>query len=117
MNSPSNLTQLLAQARNGSASAREDVLQIAYEALRGQAEAFLQNERTDHTLGATALVHEVCLEMLKGERLPCQCRAEFLGAAAKAMPKEPSTRATAKVNSAMPMTMPCPSASTPSVPR
>ena len=52
----------------------------------GPADAPLsRGERRDHTLGATALVHEVFVRLLGGQTLPLRDRADFLHAAAEAM--------------------------------
>jgi hypothetical protein len=52
------LNQPGAESGDGAAAAR--VLPYVYDELRGLADAYLRGERPDHTLQATALVHEAC---------------------------------------------------------
>ena len=58
---------------------------LVYRELRMLARAQLLHERPDHTLQATALVHEAYLRMLGGENPPWNDRAHFFRAAAEAM--------------------------------
>jgi hypothetical protein len=58
------LTQLLRRAAGGEAGAAEEVLPIVYGELRRIARARMAGERADHTLQATALVHEVWLKVV-----------------------------------------------------
>jgi RNA polymerase sigma factor (TIGR02999 family) len=53
--------------------------------LRAIAQQRLANERRDHTLQATALVHEAWLRVQADRRLSRSGRSEFLAAAAEAM--------------------------------
>ncbi len=85
MSKPLEVTQLLAAARDGSTSARDEVLHRVYDELRGLAERCLRRERPDHSLQATALVHEAYVRLVKGNALPGGSRTEFLTAAARAM--------------------------------
>jgi RNA polymerase sigma factor (TIGR02999 family) len=56
-----------------------------YTLLRAIAQQRLGNERRDHTLQATALVHEVWFRIQADRRLGNSGRSEFLAAAAEAM--------------------------------
>lgn len=78
------LTQILNElgARPGGDSAA--LIEIVYDELRGLSEAYLQNERPDHTLQATALVHEAYLSLSSRTRGWAD-RTHFFRAAAKAM--------------------------------
>ncbi len=58
---------------------------IVYEDLRRRAAAFLRFERPDHTLQATALVHEAYLELVDQKRFTWQNRAHFRSVAAHLM--------------------------------
>ncbi len=84
MNSPQ-VTELLARADAGDSQARDRLFDSVYEELRALARGYLRNERPGHTLQATALVNEVCLRLLSGERLPGKNRAQFRAFVAKAM--------------------------------
>jgi RNA polymerase sigma factor (TIGR02999 family) len=57
----------------------------AYEELRRLAAGYLRDERTDHTLQPTALVHEVYLRLMDQSSINWQNRAHFLGIAARMM--------------------------------
>ena len=52
------VTELLEAWQHGDAGARERLLPVVYDELRRVARARLRRERPDHTLQATALVHE-----------------------------------------------------------
>lgn len=55
MNTPPDVTQLLRQWRNGDRQALAQLTPLVYDELRRLAAHYLQRERTDHTLQATAL--------------------------------------------------------------
>jgi RNA polymerase sigma factor (TIGR02999 family) len=57
----------------------------AYEELRRLAAGYLHDERTDHTLQPTALVHEVYLRLMDQSSVRWHNRAHFLGIAARMM--------------------------------
>ena len=72
-------------AGTGSAAQLDDVFPAIYEELRRVAHRQLRGERTEHTLGTTALVHEAYLELLKLDRIRWHGRAYVLAAASQAM--------------------------------
>jgi RNA polymerase sigma factor (TIGR02999 family) len=76
---------VLLQAIGRDKSAPQRLLSAVYEELRAMARARLRNERADHTLQATALVHEAYLKLIGPGALPWQHRAHFFGACANAM--------------------------------
>ncbi len=78
------LTQILNElgSRPGGDSAA--LIELVYDELRGLSEAFLSRERPDHTLQATALVHEAYLS-LEPRTSGWADRSHFFRAAAKAM--------------------------------
>jgi RNA polymerase sigma-70 factor, ECF subfamily len=57
----------------------------AYDELRRLAAGYLRDERSDHTLQPTALVHEVYLRLQGQTSTQWQNRAHFLGIAARMM--------------------------------
>jgi RNA polymerase sigma factor (TIGR02999 family) len=63
----------------------ERILPLVYDELRALARARLRNERPDHTLQTTALVHEAYLRLLGGENPPWSNRRHFFHAAGEAM--------------------------------
>ncbi len=82
---PLEVTQLLQSWREGDADASERLMPLVYEELRRQARDYLRRERGDHTLQATALVHEAYLRLVGDQNLTWQSRAQFYGIAARIM--------------------------------
>ena len=58
------VTQLLQQWSLGQQDALDRLLPTIYDELRRLAAAYLRRERRDHTLQATALVHEAFLKLV-----------------------------------------------------
>jgi RNA polymerase sigma factor (TIGR02999 family) len=56
-----------------------------YHELRKRASGYLRHERPDHTLQATALVHEVFLRLAGHDRVAWQNRSHFYAVAAQTM--------------------------------
>ena len=80
------VTQLLNQADGGDCNAAAALLPLVYDQLRRLARRQLRRERPDHTLQATALVHEAYLRLVEPSRLrQWQGRWHFFAAAAEAM--------------------------------
>lgn len=79
------VTRLLEDAGQGQSRAAEALLPLVYEELRKLAAYRLTNERSDHTLQATALVHEAYLRLIGDRDYPWANRAQFFVAAAEAM--------------------------------
>lgn len=79
------VTELLVRWRDGDRDALEALMPLVYDELRRLAHHYLRQERTDHTLQSTALVHEAYLR-LAGQNPPqWQNRAHFFGIAAHVM--------------------------------
>ncbi len=77
---------LLERVAAGDGKASEEMLAHLYGELKGLAQGQLRHERANHTLQATALVHEAWLRMVgTGGDLPDKNRTQFLGIAAIAM--------------------------------
>ena len=82
----SEVTVLLEEIVAGNESASERLLPLVYEELRRLAVARMSHEPVDHTLQATALVHEAYLRLVRTEEgQGWSGRGHFFGAAAKAM--------------------------------
>ncbi len=79
------LTTMLVEARAGDARAADALLEAVYGRLRAMAEEKLRSERPDHTLQATALVHEAYLKLVDQSRAEVNCRSHFCAVAAHAM--------------------------------
>ena len=61
------------------------ILPQVYDQLHLLAEVCLREERPDHTLQPTALIHEAYLKLANGKQVQWQNRAHFFGVAARAM--------------------------------
>ncbi len=79
------ITLLLAELTGGNQDVVNALLPLIYGELHGMAENQLRRERKDHTLNATALVHEAYLKLVDQSRVSWQNRAHFLGVASQAM--------------------------------
>jgi len=80
----SEVTRLLKEVR-GSDEAKRDLLPLVYEELRALARRRMADERPDHTLQATALVHEAYLKLVGDRNLAWEKRSHFFIAASEAM--------------------------------
>ncbi|MGH9821447.1 MAG: ECF-type sigma factor, partial [Pyrinomonadaceae bacterium] len=58
-----NITEMLHQWSTGRAEVMNELLPLIYDELRKRAAAYLRRERPNHTLQATALVHEAYLRL------------------------------------------------------
>ena len=79
------ITHLLAAWQQGDREAGEALMPLIVDDLRRLAASFLTKERTDHTLGPTALVNEVYLRLVHQNSLNWQNREHFFALAAKTM--------------------------------
>ena len=79
------LTQLLLRAAAGGPEAADAVMPLVYRELRRIARLRMAGERRDHTLQATALVHETWLRLVGGGDAGWPDRSAFYRAAATAM--------------------------------
>ena len=73
---PNEITVLLNRMSDGSDTAPGKLLELVYDDLRRLAGAYMQNERTDHTLQATALVHEAYMRLVVWKNISWQSRAQ-----------------------------------------
>jgi RNA polymerase sigma factor (TIGR02999 family) len=79
------VTQILKEWGEGNEEASVRLMPLVYEELRRLARDYLRRERADHTLQATALVHEAYLRMVDEKNTTWQNRAHFYGIAARLM--------------------------------
>ncbi len=79
------VTQLLAELGAGDDRAADQLLPLVYDELRALAQRNLAHERPDHTLQATALVHEAYLRLVDSDRIHLRNRAHFFALAAQAL--------------------------------
>src|SRR6516165_7817746 len=80
------VTSILSALEKGDADVAEQLLPLVYEELRILASRKLAQEPPDHTLQATALVHEAYLRLVDVEKARhWDSRRHFFAAAAEAM--------------------------------
>jgi RNA polymerase sigma factor (TIGR02999 family) len=82
---PRDVTLLLGQLAGGKADVVDSLLPLVYDALKAIARRQLRRERADHTLNATALVHEAYLKLVDQRKAAWQNRAHFFAIASQAM--------------------------------
>lgn len=85
MTGPGDVTTLLLAWSEGDEAARSRLIDAVYDELRRLASRHLRRERTDHSLVATALVHEAYLKLVDQRRVRWQNRAHFFSVAARVM--------------------------------
>lgn len=79
------VTDLLEALDGGSSGALDRLMPLVYEELRTLAASYLRNERPDHTLQTTGLVHEAYLRLTEERGGAWKNRSHFFGIAAQAM--------------------------------
>ncbi|MGQ0648408.1 MAG: sigma-70 family RNA polymerase sigma factor [Gemmatimonadaceae bacterium] len=89
MSSPSptshDVTRLLVELQNGNPDASEQLIPLVYAELHDLASHYMRNERSEHTLQPTALVHEAYMRLVDQRGATWQNRSHFYGLAAQAM--------------------------------
>jgi len=78
-------TELLLSLGSGDREALDELIPLVYAELRRIASRKLRYERSGHTLGTTALVHEAYLQLIQSDRVQWQSRAHFLAISAQVM--------------------------------
>lgn len=78
------VTQLLQQWGSGNKEALDELMPVVYDQLRKLAANCLRSERPDHTLRATALVHEAYLRLVDSE-VTFQDRVHFYAVSARVL--------------------------------
>ncbi|MEZ4458034.1 MAG: sigma-70 family RNA polymerase sigma factor [Gemmatimonadales bacterium] len=79
------MTRLLGLLSQGDPDAMDRLMPLVYDELHRLAASYLRRERGDHTLGATALVHEAFLRLVDQRQVDWEGRSHFFGIAAQAM--------------------------------
>jgi RNA polymerase sigma-70 factor (ECF subfamily) len=82
---PGDVTLLLGQMRCGNRNGLDELMPLIYQELRRLAVNYMRDERVDHTLQPTALVHEAYLRLTNQDRANWQNRAQFMAVAAQLM--------------------------------
>jgi RNA polymerase sigma factor (TIGR02999 family) len=82
---PQTVTQWLLKWRGGDDAALNEATELVYGDLRRLAQNFLRKERPEHTLQATALVHEAYLQLQGLQHIDWKNRAQFICIVARVM--------------------------------
>ena len=82
---PGKVTELLLELSGGNRTVVDELIPFLYAELKRIASAQLRAERPEHTLQATALVHEAYLKLVDQRQVNWQNRAHFFGVAAQVM--------------------------------
>jgi RNA polymerase sigma factor (TIGR02999 family) len=86
MKEPSiDVTLLLKQLSDGNQDVLAELIPLVYDELRRLAAYHLRQERSNHTLQATALVHEAYLRLVDQRHVDWKNRSHFFGVAAHLM--------------------------------
>jgi len=83
--SAADVTRLLQAWSDGDESALQKLAPLVYAELYRLARRYMAQERPDHTLDATGLVHEAYLRLSDVKGLNCRNRAQFMGMCAQLM--------------------------------
>lgn len=81
----SNVTQLLKEFQSGNQTAADRLWSEVYDELRDCARRKLQDERENHTLTTTALVHECYLKLVDQTQVQWKNRLHFFAMASRIM--------------------------------
>jgi RNA polymerase sigma factor (TIGR02999 family) len=81
----SEVTELLLAWSEGDSSALERLMPLVYNELHHLARHYMQQEKPDHTLQATALVNEAYLRLVDVNRMQWHNRAHFFAVSAQLM--------------------------------
>jgi len=79
------ITRMLQEWSGGKQEALDALLPLVYAELHRQASRYLRRERPDHTLQATALIHEAYMKLVDQREVNWQNRTHFFGIAAQMM--------------------------------
>ncbi len=79
------VTQLLVDWCSGNQQALDQLMPLVLEQLKLQARRYLERERPDHTLQATALVNEAYMRLVDQTQVKWQNRAHFFAVCAQMM--------------------------------
>lgn len=79
------VTAILDAWRAGESGALDRLIPLVYDELRALAEGYLRRERPDHTLQATAVLHEAYLRLVEKTHPSWEGRVHFFAVAAQVM--------------------------------
>ena len=79
------LTEILVRWSEGRREALDQLIPLIYDELHRIAARYLRQERSEHTLQPTALVHEAWIRLIDQKNVTWQNRAHFFGVSAELM--------------------------------
>lgn len=79
------ITLLLNEWKKGDEDAFDKLMQYVYDDLKQRASVYMKNERPDHSLQTTGLVHEAFIKLVDKNEIEWQDRHHFLAIASKVM--------------------------------
>ena len=79
------ITQLLAEWREGNQSALDDLYPLVYDELHRLARRYMSRERKGHTLQTTALINEAYVRLVDQKNVPWANRSHFFAISAQIM--------------------------------
>jgi RNA polymerase sigma-70 factor, ECF subfamily len=82
---PGEASAILTRLAAGEQGAADELWPLVYAELRALAQSYLERERADHTLQATALVHEAYLKLVDQKGARWKGRSHFFAVAAQAI--------------------------------
>lgn len=85
MAKPNAVETILQEVTGGNRAAKDRLFEVLYPELRALAERYMSQERVDHTLQATSLVHEAYLRLVAAPNLAWRDRVHFFAVASRAM--------------------------------
>ena len=83
--SEGDVTQLLAELREGNQASIDALFEKVYGELRRLAGDYFRRERPDHTMQPTALVHDAYVRLVGSDNVNWENRAHFFNVAAQVM--------------------------------
>jgi RNA polymerase sigma factor (TIGR02999 family) len=84
-NPSEDVTRLLVDWSNGDEDALKQLTPLVYDELHGLAQRYMRRERGNHTLQATALVHEAFVRLIDQKQIRWRNTLHFTALAAKMM--------------------------------
>lgn len=82
---PQEITQLLLSWSKGDGSALDQLIPLVYPELRRMARAYMNREKSGHTLQTSALINEAYLRLVNQQEIAWQDRAHFYAVSAQIM--------------------------------
>src|SRR5262245_42090209 len=79
------VSELLTKWSGGDKAALDELVTVLYVELRKLAASYLRRRTDEHSLQATALVHEAYVRLADQDHISMEHRAQFFGLAAKVM--------------------------------